>query len=418
MGKKVLIVEDMLLTARLLKQGVEKTVGVEVVVAQTLKATVDIIEREGEDAFSVALVDMHLPDATQGEALDYLVKLGLPCIVFTGEYNDELREKMIAKGVVDYVVKENAASVQCVIRLIKRIHMNQGIRVMVVDDSKTARSVLGDLLRRHQFQVLEAGSGEQALEILAECSDVHMVITDYSMPGMNGCELTKKIREHFDLNRLAIIGLSAHGSRLLSAQFLKNGANDFITKPFLDEEFYCRVTQNVVLQETIRNLEESSLRDHLTELHNRRYLHEAAKQLFASRQRGQLELVVGMLDLDRFKQVNDTHGHDAGDAVLKSVAQILSTRIRDTDILARVGGEEFCIVLVNTTTEGVTSLFERMRSAIEDAEIPFEGKTLRITASIGVCTQGKDSLEAMVSVADNQLYLAKATGRNCVVSDN
>jgi diguanylate cyclase (GGDEF)-like protein len=418
MKGKVLIVEDEHMTARLVRREVQKAVALPVEVADSLASTLELLEREGADSFSVALVDLHLPDAPQGEVLDHLLRMGMPCIVFTGEFSDEVREQLIAKRVIDYVLKENAASVQYVAKLIKRIHLNQGIKVLVVDDSRTARNVIGAMLRRHQFQVLEADGGAEALEILDRNRDIYLVITDFHMPGMDGFELTKRIREKFEMNRLAIIGISAHGNNLLSARFIKNGANDFITKPFLEEEFYCRVTQNIVLMETIRQLEEASVRDALTGLHNRRYFNDSAGQLFASMKRGQLEFVVGMLDLDYFKRINDSHGHDAGDAVLKAVSMVLEGCVRETDILARMGGEEFCVLLVNTTPEGSLSMFERMRAAIEAAEIPFDGRQLRVTASFGVCTIAKERLQLMVSAADDLLYQAKSLGRNRVVSDH
>lgn len=405
------------MTARLVRRELEKALALPVQVADSYAATRELVAREGKDAFSVALVDLHLPDAVPGEALDHLLHLGIPCIVFTGEFSDELREQMIAKRVIDYVLKENTASVQYVAKLIQRIHRNQGIKVLVVDDSRTARRYLVELLVRHQFQVLEAENGEEALEILQANRDVYLVITDYHMPGMDGFELTQRIRARFDLNRLAIIGLSAHGNNLLSARFIKNGANDFISKPFLEEEFYCRVTQNIVLMETIHALEEASVRDALTGLHNRRYFNEAGSQLFANMRRGQLEIIVAMVDLDRFKAINDTHGHDAGDAVLKGVSRTLAGCVRETDILARMGGEEFCVLLVNTSPAGAAALFERMRAAVAAVAIPCAGQDLRITASIGVCTEPRDSLQAMVSAADDLLYQAKNLGRNRVVSD-
>lgn len=417
MKGRVLIVEDEHMTARLVRRELEKALALPVQVADSFGATRELVAREGKDAFSVALVDLHLPDSAPGEALDYLLQLGVPCIVFTGEFSDELREQMIAKRVIDYVLKENTASVQYVAKLIQRIHRNQAIKVLVVDDSRTARRYLAELLVRHQFQVLEAESGGKALEMLQAHRDVYLVITDYHMPGMDGFELTQRIRARFDLNRLAIIGLSAHGNNLLSARFIKNGANDFISKPFLEEEFYCRVTQNIVLMETIHALEEASVRDALTGLHNRRYFNEAGGQLFANMLRGQLEIGVAMIDLDHFKRINDSHGHDAGDAVLKGVGRTLAGCIRETDILARMGGEEFCVLLVNTSPAGAAALFERMRAAVESTTIPYSGKELRITASIGVCTMPRDSLQAMVSAADDLLYQAKNLGRNRVVGD-
>lgn len=417
MKGRVLIVEDEHVTAKVMQREIEKKLGLPVARADSFQATMDLLELDGKESFSLALVDLNLPDAPHGEVLDHLLGRGMPCIVFTGEFSDELREQMIAKRVIDYVVKENASSVHFVSRLVKRIHLNQSIKVLVVDDSKTVRNYLRSLLRRHLFQVLEAASGSEALEILDQHEDIYLVVTDYHMPGMDGFELTKRIREKYDMNKLAIIGLSAHGNNLLSARFLKNGANDFISKPFLEEEFYCRVTQNIVLIETIHALEEASVRDSLTGLHNRRFFNEASRQAFASMNRGHVEIVVGMVDLDRFKGINDTHGHEAGDAVLQGVAQVLGRCVRESDILARMGGEEFCVLLLNATQEGSAAFFERMRAAIEAAVIPFDGKELKVTASIGVCTTPKGSIAALISAADEMLYQAKSQGRNRVVCD-
>lgn len=417
MQRRILIVEDNAVTSTLLKRALKRELGLASVVAASHQDTLAVLDREGRDSFSLALVDLQLPDAAAGETLDLLVNRGFPCIVFTGDFSDEVRERMVSRKVLDYLLKENAQSVNAVVRLVGRIHQNESLKVLVVDDSPTSRRALVQLLERHRFQVLESGSGEEALAFLEAQGEVALAIVDYHMPGMDGAELTRRIREKVDLNRMAIIGVSARGNDLLSARFLKSGANDFIARPFLEEEFYCRVNLNVAMLDTIRSLRDASMRDALTGLYNRRYFQEAAAQAYASLRRGHQPFAIGMIDLDFFKRINDTHGHEAGDRVLQAVAKALAQRVRGSDILARLGGEEFCLFAANVTPDKAGAFFDQVREAIAGLEIPYLGTSLQITASIGVCTRPGNSMSSMLGVADAMLYQAKAIGRNCIVPD-
>jgi diguanylate cyclase (GGDEF)-like protein len=415
MKGRILIVEDTKVFATILQRELENNLGLSTVVAVSLEETKQVLEREGVESFDLALLDLNLPDAQGGEIVDFALQKGLPSIVFTGEFSDELREQMIAKRVIDYVYKESAASVAYVGKLVLRILKNRSIRVLVVDDSRTARSYIVRLLANHQYQTLEAENGEEALEMLKQHPDVCLVITDYHMPGMDGYELVRRIRQDYAMARLAIIGVSSHGNNMISARFIKNGANDFITKPLLEEEFYCRVTQNIELLETIQALAEASVRDFLTGLHNRRYFYESAQKYFASAQRGQIKIAMAMVDIDHFKKFNDAYGHEAGDEVLRNVGEVLRNSFRETDVVARLGGEEFCVLLVNMAWESAKLFFERLRVTIASREVHFKGQKLRFTASIGACSYIEESLPAMINAADELLYKAKASGRNRVV---
>ena len=418
MKGRILIVEDTRVFATILQRELETNLGLSTVVAASLEETKEVLGREGVDSFDLALLDLNLPDARGGEIVDYAQQQGLPSIVFTGEFNDELREQMIAKRVIDYVYKESAASVAYVGKLVLRILKNSSIRVLVVDDSRTARNYIVRLLLNHRYQVLEAENGQEALAVLKQHPDVRMVITDYHMPGMDGFELVRRLRQDYSMSQLAIVGVSSQGNHLISARFIKNGANDFITKPFLEEEFNCRVTQNIELLETIQALAEASTRDYLTGLHNRRYFYETAQKYFASAQRGQIRIAMAMVDIDHFKKFNDSYGHEAGDEVLRNVGEVLRSSFRETDIVARMGGEEFCVLLVNMAWESAKVFFERLRVALADREILFKGQKLRITASVGACSSLQDSLPTMINCADELLYKAKAAGRNRVVVED
>jgi diguanylate cyclase (GGDEF)-like protein len=226
--------------------------------------------------------------------------------------------------------------------------------------------------------------------------------------------MVKRMRATHSKDRLTIIGLSSGGGTAMSARFIKTGANDFLPKPFLREEFYCRVAQNMELLDLIGSLREVSTTDYLTGLYNRRHFYDVGQTLFASMQRGTITLTAAIIDVDHFKRINDTLGHDAGDYVLKAVARNLRAITREAEIIARVGGEEFALLAINLAPESVHGFFDRLRDAISSIEVTMDGASVPVTASIGVCTSGGGSLDAMMSKADEMLYLAKRSGRNRV----
>jgi PleD family two-component response regulator len=259
---RVLIVEDSSVFANLVKKEVEARLGMTVVLTKTYAETEKLLndmEEENffsEDNFFVAVLDLNLPDAPSGKIVDLVRSKNVPSIVFTAEFDSKMREMMWAKDIVDYVYKRGKLDVQYLCALIKRIHSNRSIKILVVDDSRVFRRKVCTLLEVHQYSVIAADDGMEALKKIQENPDVDLVITDYEMPNMDGFTLTQKIREKHDKHEIAVIGLSAHGEHDMSVRFLKNGANDFILKPFFTEEFYCRVTQNVETIENFRRLKQ------------------------------------------------------------------------------------------------------------------------------------------------------------------
>jgi len=408
---RVLVVEDSKFFSHLVYNAVNERIGAEVTTAFTFAETREAVE-QAETPFNLALVDIDLPDAHNGEAVDWLAQQEIPCIVFTGMFSEDLRERLLSQKVIDYVVKDTPSSLDHLMGLVERLHRNRDYKILIVDDSKPTREYIGDLLRSYQFQVEEAANGKQGLAKLESIPDIRMVITDFYMPEMDGVEMVKRMRLTHHQDRLAIIGVSSAGGSALSARFIKNGANDFINKPFLREEFFCRVTQNIRMIDMIERLTDMATKDALTCIHNRRFFFDAGEMLVASAQRNQLTLTTAMIDMDFFKRINDTHGHDVGDVVLKRIAALIRCMSRQTDIVARIGGEEFAILAVNMEENSVPTFFERLRSAIEAEGIFFHGKRVPVTASIGVFHGGEGDLAAMMRRADRMLYKAKENGRN------
>ena len=410
---RILIVEDSKFFSNLVTKAIAERIDAQVVTAVTFAETQKVVT-ETPQPFDLALVDIVLPDAPEGQVVDWLLERGVPSIVFTGIFSEDLRERLLSQHVIDYVVKNTPSSLDYLVGLVERLHRNRSVKVMVVDDSKVARMLMVDLLRSYQFEVIEAGNGRQGLDMLAAHPDLKLVITDYHMPEMDGVEMTRAMRAAHDQDRLAIIGVSSGGGNALSAKFIKFGANDFINKPFLPEEFFCRVMQNVRMLDMLARLTDMATRDPLTGIHNRRFLFDAGGTLFASAQREHLNLTAAVIDLDFFKNINDSHGHGCGDDVLRHIAGLIRKLCRPTDIVARFGGEEFAILAVNMDGGAVAAFFEKIRTAIEAEEIDHERKHIKITASIGVCHGIDSNLETMLKTADEQLYRAKQNGRNRV----
>ncbi|PLX97611.1 MAG: diguanylate cyclase response regulator [Desulfuromonas sp.] len=362
--------------------------------------------------FSVALLDLNLPDAEMGEAVDYAIAHDIPSIVFTSRFNQQLHEQIWSKGIVDYVLKEGPDSLNYIIKQIRRLHRNRSIDVLVVEDSALIRNHLVETLRVQRFNVFSATNGEEALSVISNNSNIRLVITDFHMPIMDGFDLVRKLRRQYSYNDLAIIGLSAHEDPTLSARFLKYGANDYLVKPFSQEEFYCRVHQNVDMLESIRQIRQNAERDFLTGLYNRRYFFNYWQKTLNPNK----PTAFAMLDIDHFKQVNDTYGHDSGDQVLREVSALLIREAPADALVARFGGEEFCL-LFNADKEEGTRVAEHLRETISRQKIPVEGQQqLQVTTSIGLYCGNCAEIEKIIRCADEKLYLAKQLGRNCVIA--
>lgn len=410
---RILIIEDSRFFIQLVTKAVGEVVQAETVVATSLAETRKAIE-EAEIPFDLALTDIMLPDDDEGEAVSLVLDHSIPCIVFTAVFSESLRKRLLARNVIDYVVKNSPAGLDYLMNLVSRLHRNRLTQVMVVDDSETARTYISDLLKSYQFKVIEAENGNDAVQKLKETPGIRMVISDYHMPDMDGIEMLRRMRISHDQDRLCIIGLSSGGGSALSAQFIKMGANDFINMPFLREEFFCRVMQNIRMLDMVESLTDMATKDSLTGIHNRRFFFEAGDTLLASAKRDQVTLTTAMLDIDYFKKINDTFGHETGDAVLKEVAAVIRRKCRQTDLVARIGGEEFSILSVNMDDAAARRFFEDLRGTIESTRIRFKDENFHVTVSIGVCQGAKDTLGDMVKVADDLLYAAKNAGRNRV----
>lgn len=410
----VLLVEDSRTVRTQLRHYLGLLEQVELVEAATLAEARQTLQKRHSDFFC-AIVDLTLPDATGLQSVELVNSFEVPIIVLTGSMDSELRRAVLDFHVIDYMFKSGLAAIEAIAYLVGRLRQNQQTRIMVVDDSPTFRLHVRSLLHRYRYQVVEALDGEDALARLAADPDIVLVLTDYEMPRMNGLELVQQIRRNYRQEDLPIIALSDTSKPELSAAMLKAGANDFLSKRFQVEEFYCRLVLNTNMVHYVRELRQIANRDYLTRLHNRRHMFELAEQRYQQISECGGTLAVAMIDADHFKRINDQHGHLAGDEALRRIAQVLRNNMSQGDIAARYGGEEFICVVTLPGPEGAHERFDQLRQELADIGLVWEGRPIGITVSIGLTTCLGTSLTAMIDLADQAVYQAKAAGRNCVV---
>ncbi|WP_313251401.1 diguanylate cyclase [Stenotrophomonas sp.] len=411
--QRILLVENSRTFTTMLRAAIEQRLELPVSVASTLAEAGELLERE--QGWFLVLTGLVLADGDRDHVVDYFVSRGLPTIVVSGVYDEDLRKRVLQQEIIDYVLKNTPGSVDYLVWLVQRMERNRRISALVVDDSPSARSYAAALLGMYGYHVTQAGDGPSALHALEADPAIRLVIVDQEMPGMDGVELTRRLRALRARDKVAVIGISGNSDPSLIPRFLKNGANDFLRKPFSREEFFCRVSQNVDQLELIGSLQDLATRDFLTGLPNRRsFLEHSQRQLG----RGEGSVAVAMVDIDHFKHINDSLGHEAGDQAIRAVASVLQGHTRPRDISARFGGEEFCLLVHGLGDDASAAHFEQLRQAIEAIRLQIGENVLRMTVSIGVSRDpgGRSSLHQLITEADRQLYLAKADGRNRVRS--
>jgi two-component system cell cycle response regulator len=299
--------------------------------------------------------------------------------------------------------------------------------ILLVEDEPTTRLMTSRQLARAGFEVKAVANGSEALALLKE-QFIPMMLTDWDMPEMDGVALCKAVRQIPLEGYVYTILLTARDGKAHIIEGLQAGADDYLTKPVDDNELTARLNTG----RRILNLEQSlraanrqnhllSITDALTGAFNRRYLMEQLLKEIDRARRYARPLSVVLCDIDHFKKVNDTHGHQAGDEVLKAFASLLmSSSRKDIDWTVRYGGEEFLIVLPETGLMAAIAFAENMRAAI--AAHPFEavGAALRVTASFGVTgfesvgAQQEGGVDRLIACADSCLYRSKELGRNRV----
>ncbi len=290
---------------------------------------------------------------------------------------------------------------------------------MIIDDEAEIRDLLSEILQEEGFEVFVAADGVEGLELFHDIKP-DLVITDVKMPHKDGLEVLKGVKDaKFDID---VIILTGHSDEATAIECLQSGAYDYLLKPVEDIEVLLTAVNRAIHKrklelknkDLLRELEEMAIRDPLTGLYNFRQLHVSLDEEMTRSQRYGHAFCVFIVDVDHFKAVNDNCGHLFGDHVLKKLGEIMRRALRDTDRLFRYGGEEFFILMPETSPETADTAADRIMGAIRDHTFISDEKSAKITVSIGGAgfpLQSIDKVE-LIKLADHALYRAKESGRD------
>jgi len=290
--------------------------------------------------------------------------------------------------------------------------------LLIVDDEAINLKVLSNILLS-DYTILTAKSGEEAIEKAKEYKP-DLILLDIVMPGMDGYQTISEIKKSEKIKNTPVVFMTGLNSIEDEEKGLSLNAVDYITKPFSNIIVRLRVNNQIKIINQLRTIELLSMTDKLTALPNRRYFDDRLNMEWKLAIREQTQLSLLMIDIDHFKSVNDTYGHQHGDVVLQTIANILKRLFkRPGDFPARWGGEEFVVLLPHTSMEGALKIAENLRAEVENEVILCEsGSTMKVTVSIGVnflIPEHNSLINAFISNADKALYAAKDAGRNMVI---
>ena len=299
---------------------------------------------------------------------------------------------------------------------------NQPFRIVVADDDPTSRRLLKHLLEKWGFEVVLVEDGLKAWEIVRHQNLPSIAILDWVMPGLDGLELSRKIRTLNRQHYTYIMMLTSKPERASLIESLRAGVDDYLTKPFDAAELQGRL---LVAERTLRfqnelisakeRIAQEARHDFLTGLFNRWGIMETVEREMSRSNRTGEQFSILLADIDHFKRVNDTLGHGAGDEVLREVASRFANSLRSHDSVGRYGGEEFLIVLPVSGPGAALGAAEKLRRRICETPFMLADTENKITISLGVATATPEvSAESLICAADVALYRAKNAGRNCV----
>lgn len=285
--------------------------------------------------------------------------------------------------------------------------------ILVVDDEPDICQLINCILSSENYQVQVASSGYDVLS-RKDLKDFDLFILDINMPGMNGYDLCRTLKESYETFDTPIIFLTGNTEPEDKVMGFEHGAIDYITKPFNCTELLARIRNHLAMKHSRDNLKQMALTDGLTQMYNHSYIHERLAKEISNTKRHNLDLSLIMIDLDNFKLVNDTYGHKLGDQVLKKVSTSIKDIIREEDIAGRYGGEEFIIILPNTSHSSAFKVAEKIRKTVKS--IQWSQEKLKVTISGGVYAYNSEDVNELIEKTDVLLYKAKNGGKDKIIT--
>lgn len=426
---KVLILENGRLFQKILQDLLIK-LGCTVSCVRTGEEGLKLLVSTTDDTkYDLIIASQHIFDKSGSDFIEHCKNSDrkTPIILLTSEPNETLLRNARSAGIKDIFPKTNITYLKSSIRYYIQGEKNidiQGGRVLYVEDSASVTHIVTKYLKKLNLEVTHFASAEEAFHAFAD-NDYDLVITDVMLEGtMDGLSLVRMIRaSNTHAAKTPILAMTGHDDVQLRIDLLHAGINDYVTKPPIEEELAARVNNlitNKRLADQVRQQQRSlyniAMTDQLTTCHNRHSLSDYAPKYIKDAVRYHYPLSIMILDLDFFKNINDEFGHTTGDAVLAEIGKLLMATCRQGDIVARIGGEEFLILLPHCNIYNAMQKAENIRSMIELAE-PAD---LKVTASIGIASlikQYDEDFDKLYKAADSAVYESKENGRNQVTAD-
>ncbi len=413
----ILLVEDSRLFTSVLSFRFQNELGLNVQHCGSFAALQQQLQSGGRN-FALAMVDLNLPGSPRGEVLNLTLERDIPTIVFTASFSAETRAEVMQRHVIDYVMKDNDLALEKAFGAVRQALEFRKMKALVVDRSEEGRASLKDALHRTLLAVDEAACGWDALALM-EKQVYPLVVVAENVSDMIGYDLVRRIRKLHGASQMAVIGVYTEDDEFNGVNFLRAGASDAIRLPLLHDDFTCRISHHMDMLGQLRSLRATAASDYLTGLYNRRFYFAEGPKLVDRCLKRDRHACIGVLDIDHFKRLNDTYGHEIGDLVLVAVAARLKGEVEGTEhLLCRLGGEEFGILAIGLDAAGATTYFDELRHRISTVKVVADEEELSVSVSIGVAEiRGYETFDNYINAADQFLYMAKHRGRNQVYSD-
>ncbi|EAH9763266.1 PleD family two-component system response regulator [Campylobacter jejuni] len=410
MNKKILIIDDNKMLGKLLAKKIQMTLDYEVDIAFGFAEAKELMNND----YFLAFVDLCLPDAPNGEVVDYVIEKKIPAIVLTASGDKATKEKFMDKDILDYIFKESETCIDEIISSIVKLNQYAKTKVIVAMSKLPERNEIKKILTQRQFNVLAAAHGEEAMSYLNDNNDVKLIIADVNMPVISGFELLTQVRERFSDDELGVILLGDHNDSFEANSF-KNGVNEYLFKPLSKESFNCRLDRCLSYMDDKKFLSTYNVLDLVSGVKNYNALIDGIDDYFNEIATKDEEFAFAFLDIDNLQMINDEYGREVGDEVIKICANEIVNETKGRDLVGRYSAEKICILLKNISQERAIKIFSRIRVNIKKAGVLVNLDEVFFTASIGVVFgKSGDKIDSLVDKASKILSQAKDNGKDRV----
>lgn len=410
MNKKILLIDDNKMLGKLLAKKIQTTLNCEVDIVFSLAETKAL----PDDEYFLTFADLCLPDAPNGEVVDYVLTKNWPVIVLTASNDKATKDKFMDKDILDYIFKESDTCIDQIIDSIVKLERYAKTKVILALSKLPERNEIKKILTQRKFNVLAAAHGEEAMSYLNDNNDVRLIIADANMPVISGSELLSEVRTRFGDHDLGVIILGDKDDALESS-LLINGANEYLIKPLNKESFNCRLDRCLNYMANMQFLSIYNNLDPISGVKNSNALLNCVEDYLNEISGKEEEFAFAFLDIDNLRNLNEEYGHEVGDKIVKICADEASNEVKGRDIVGRYSPEKICIVLKNVSQERAIKILSRIRVNIKKAGILVNLDEVFFTASIGVVfAKSGDQFETLINKASEALSQAKANGKDRV----